>query len=93
MPSEKLRKFKEESKMKPEAIRKLDEVGRIVLPKEMRNALGWHNESNILITMQNNCLTLKAHPDSCIVCGNTVNIVPIHDKFICQACIDGLSEI
>ena len=76
--------------MKTEAIRKIDEIGRIVLPKEMRNELGWHSESDITVTQQGDCLILRSSQNSCFACGKTVNIVPIHNKFICQTCIDKL---
>lgn len=78
--------------MKIEIIRRLDELGRIVLPREMRNALDWNEDSKISITRQGNRLILQIFQDGCIVCGNEENIVPIHGKLICQMCIDEITE-
>ena len=78
--------------MKAEIVRKVDELGRIVLPSDMRNALGWDEKSKISITKQGNRLILQTFQDSCFVCGNEENIVPIHGKFICQMCIDEITN-
>lgn len=74
-----------------ETVRKIDELGRIVLPADMRYALRWEAEAQISISRQDNRLILKAYNDSCFACGNAVNILPIHNKFICQKCIDEIT--
>jgi len=77
--------------MKKESIRKIDELGRIVLPSEMRSILGWHSQSKIAITLEGNSVILKGFQDSCFACGSDNEITPIHNKFICKTCIDSLS--
>ena len=77
--------------MNTKVVRKIDEIGRIVLPSDLRLALGWNNNSQISILMQDNCLILRAYQNCCCVCGNTEEVFPIHKKFICQKCIDELN--
>ncbi|MDD2361963.1 MAG: AbrB/MazE/SpoVT family DNA-binding domain-containing protein [Oscillospiraceae bacterium] len=78
--------------MKEEIIRKLDDFGRIVLPAEYRNALGWGTESNISITHEGNRLILHTYQGSCFICSNENNLKHIRGKCICKSCIDELIE-
>lgn len=77
--------------MKSEIVRKIDELGRIVLPIEMRNALGWDEKAKISVTRAGDRLVLQSFQGSCFICGNENNIRPIHGKFVCQICINELN--
>lgn len=48
-------------------VRRLDTVGRIVLPFEFRNSLGWDMSSEISIILQGNTLVLQKCQDDCLV--------------------------
>lgn len=74
--------------MKLEFVRKMDEIGRIVLSEEMRRELNWNLETPILITKNENRLILQDFQESCCICGREENIRPIREKFICQACVN-----
>jgi Regulators of stationary/sporulation gene expression len=74
--------------MKTEAIRKIDELGRIILPIDMRNALGWSTEVKVSIRRQGEQLILQTYKDSCFLCGSEDHLKPIHGMYICQNCID-----
>lgn len=78
--------------MKTEAVRKMDELGRIIIPGEMRNALGWENETKISIVRQGEQLVLQAYHGVCFVCGSEKNLRPVHRKHICQKCIDEINR-
>jgi transcriptional pleiotropic regulator of transition state genes len=78
--------------MKAEVVRKMDELGRILIPIEMRNALGWDNESKISISQKGERLILQTYQSSCFVCGSEENLKPIHGKNICQNCIDEINK-
>lgn len=78
--------------MKQEAVRKMDELGRIVIPTEMRNALGWDNQTKISISCQEEHLILQNHQNSCLVCGSEDNLKKILSKYICQKCMDEFSK-
>jgi len=77
--------------MKTEVIRKMDELGRILLPIEMRNALGWDNETKISISRQGEQLILQTYQGSCFVCGSEEYLKPIHGKYICQECMNEIN--
>jgi len=74
-----------------EVLRKMDEVGRIIVPLDLRNTLGWNIKTIISVSIQDNCLILKSSLDCCFACGSSKNVLPIHQKFICQKCIDELN--
>ena len=73
--------------MKQAMVRRLDELGRIVLPVEMRNALGWDETSKIAISRQGDRVVLRAYQNSCVVCGSEENLTPVRERHICQGCI------
>ncbi|NLN81677.1 MAG: AbrB/MazE/SpoVT family DNA-binding domain-containing protein [Clostridiales bacterium] len=78
--------------MKSEVVRKMDELGRIVIPIEMRNALGWDDETKISISRQGERLVLQTYQGSCFVCGSEENLKQIHGKYICRECVDELNR-
>ena len=77
--------------MKENSIKKFDEVGRIVIPREMRSALGWCNNTKIAMFQVKDGVLLKAYQDNCFACGNEEDILSVHKKFICKKCVDELS--
>jgi len=76
-----------------EYVRKLDELGRIVLPAEMRNELGWDGDSRIAISLQDDQLVLRTSRRHCVICGNEERLRPVRGKMVCQTCIDELKSI
>ena len=60
--------------------RRVDELGRIVLPVELRRALEIDMD-------QHDCIVLKPHRDSCGCCGGTKDISAFRDKNICGKCL------
>lgn len=56
--------------MQEKIVRKMDELGRIVLPQEFRRAMDWNDGTNISITRDGNKLILQENSCSCILCGN-----------------------
>jgi len=69
-------------------VKKFDAIGRIIIPSDIRNAQGWHNDSKIVIYQEGNRVILKSFQDNCFVCGGEVNLIPVREKFICFRCVD-----
>ena len=68
-------------------IRKLDEVGRIIIPKEIREHLDIHNKDLIDIYVNAENIVLKKINPNCIFCGKNENLIKFKEKFICSSCI------
>ncbi len=68
--------------------RRVDELGRIVLPVELRRALEIEDRDLMEIYRdEHDCIVLKPHRDSCVFCGGTKDISAFRDKNICGKCL------
>jgi len=66
--------------------RKVDELGRIVLPIDYRKSLNIKEGDEIEITLKSNEITLKKPIYGCYLCGSAVDLVKIGDKAACRSC-------
>lgn len=73
-------------------IRKLDELGRIVLPIEMRRTFGLAEKDAVEIYVEGDCIILKKHQPNCTLCDDAKNLVEYKGKLICKRCISALAE-
>ena len=73
-------------------IRKVDELGRVVIPIELRRTLGISEKDGLEIYVDEDRIILRKLETACIFCGSTENVVEFKEKMICQACIADLSR-
>ena len=66
--------------------RKVDELGRIVIPKELRRKFGIDTKDGLEIYVEEDKIILKKYEPSCIFCQNSDNIFEFHGKNICPEC-------
>ena len=70
-------------------IRGLDNMGRVVIPKEIRKFLDMtEGEDAIEIYMQDDCIVLKKHKPSCIFCGTEEDCIEFENQTVCKNCIE-----
>ena len=74
-------------------VRKVDELGRIVLPIELRRTLNINIKDPIEIYVDEDSVVLKKYEPACIFCGNANNVKNINGKNVCQNCIDELKNL
>ena len=74
-------------------IRKVDELGRIVIPKEVRSKLKIDIKDSIEIYVDGNSIVLKKYDPGCIFCGNSRNQNTYKDKLICKNCLENIFNI
>ena len=67
-------------------VRKLDELGRVVIPIEIRNQFNIVEKDPIEIYVNGDSIVLKKVEQNCIFCGNTKNLLTYQDKLICKEC-------
>lgn len=72
--------------------RKLDELGRICLPKEMRKSLDIKERQRLEIDFRNETIIIRKHEDKCTFCGSNNNISDFKEKKICRNCIEELCK-
>ena len=74
-------------------VRKVDELGWIVLPIEMRRTLDIEEKDALEIYVEGSSVILKKYKPSCIFCDTTKDIVVFKGKNICPKCLKELKEL
>lgn len=67
-------------------VRRLDELGRIVIPKEIRKTNGWECGTPMEMFMDKQGLFIRPYGDYCAVCGSRDELMKVKDKHICTDC-------
>ncbi len=73
-------------------IRHIDELGRIVIPKEMRRKMDIQNNDPVEIFVEGDHILLAKYVPTCIFCAGTEDVEIFKDKKICRACRKELAE-
>ena len=74
-------------------VRKVDELGRIVLPIELRRTLDIAERDELEIYLDDDKVVLKKYEPSCIFCGSSCGLVSYHGRNVCMECIENMSNI
>ena len=74
-------------------VRKIDDLGRIVLPIELRRTLNIAERDSIEIYVDEDQIILKKYLPTCVFCGNSENLSDFKDKIVCESCIKELKKI
>ena len=74
-------------------IRRVDELGRVVIPIEIRNQFNIVEKDPIEIYVEGSSIILKKFEPNCIFCGNTKNLLNYHDKLICKNCSKKIGQL
>ena len=72
-------------------VRKVDELGRIVLPIELRRTLDIAERDSLEIFVSEDTIMLKKFQPTCVFCDSSKNIISYKGKNVCAACIASLS--
>jgi len=73
-------------------VRKVDELGRIVIPIELRRTMGIEEKDSLEIYVDNEKIILKKYEPACIFCGNAEEVVNYKGKNLCKNCMTELSK-
>ena len=71
-------------------VRKVDELGRIVIPIEMRRTLGVDNRDPIEMFLDGKNIILRKYAPGCVFCGNPKENIEYAGKRVCRDCIRGM---
>lgn len=74
-------------------IRKVDDLGRIVLPSELRKNLGVDVKDYLEIYVSGDSIILKKYSPICVFCSNNENIVNFKGKNVCSNCLNEINKI
>ena len=79
--------------MKPTGIvRRVDELGRIVLPVELRRALEIAERDTLEIALDGDHIVLRKYQHVCVFCNAAAELLDYRGKRICRRCLQTLNE-
>lgn len=73
-------------------VRKVDELGRIVLPIEIRKTLDIQQKDAIEIFIDEDKIILQKYQPACIFCNQVNDVVYFNGKRVCTACIEKMKS-
>ena len=68
-------------------VRKVDELGRVVLPIELRRTMQIAEKDPIEIYVEDDKIILKKYKPSCTFCNNADGIIDFKGKNVCAECL------
>ncbi|WP_199615513.1 AbrB/MazE/SpoVT family DNA-binding domain-containing protein [Paenibacillus alkalitolerans] len=69
-------------------VRKVDNLGRIVLPKELRQTFGIAEGDPLEIFTNGDQIVLKKYAPGCTLCGTVEDLSYVKGKPVCRACVE-----
>lgn len=73
-------------------VRKVDELGRIVLPIELRRTLDIEERDSLEIYLDGDSIVLHKYEPACLFCGSVKRLTSYRGKNVCQDCIRSMNE-
>ena len=68
------------------AVRAIDELGRIVLPAEIRHKFNLNTNDKVKIIEKGDKILIEKYKPSCAFCGGSESLVMLNDKYVCEKC-------
>lgn len=67
-------------------VRKLDTLGRVVIPIELRKTMGIDIKDTLEIYTEGDEIILKKYEPGCIFCGDARSVNLFKGKMVCEKC-------
>jgi len=79
--------------MKPTGIvRKVDSLGRVVLPKEMRRTMSFSAGQEMEISIDGENIILRKYNKGCVLCGGEDGLAVFSGKPVCDKCVEQIKQ-
>jgi len=74
-------------------VRRVDDLGRIVIPMELRRTLGISVKDPMAIFVEGDRIILQKHRDACAICGDTHGeMLDVKGRSVCEPCVDAVKR-
>lgn len=73
-------------------VRKIDDLGRMVIPAELRRTLDISTKDALEIFIDGEKIVLKKYEPACIFCGNAGNVATFNGKNVCHECLEEMKH-
>jgi transcriptional pleiotropic regulator of transition state genes len=67
-------------------VRSIDPLGRLVIPKEIRDKLGFSPGEPVQMSVSGNTVVVEKYKEACLICGTTTDLFQINGKNVCLSC-------
>ena len=74
-------------------VRKVDELGRVVLPIEIRRTMNIQEKDPLEIYVEGENIILRKYHEACVFCGSVRHIVSFGGRYVCPECIEKLNRM
>lgn len=74
-------------------VKRIDELGRIVLPKNVRCPMGIETGDNVEIFTDGDKIILKKFQSACIFCDEADDVIFFNEKRVCKACLEKIKAL
>lgn len=72
-------------------VRKMDDLGRVVIPAETRRLFNIHEGDRISISVENGAITLRKLVSTCVFCDSTDDLADHMGRGVCRSCREDLA--
>lgn len=84
----------ETKQMRPAGVvRKVDQLGRIVLPKSLRRRYRMNSGDPVEILVSGDHILLERHKPKCLFCGEMEQVAEYRGKYVCLSCLKELNDM
>ena len=73
-------------------VRNIDELGRIVIPKDLRKKMDIESSDPIEIYGEGDKIILQKYKNACTFCGSSDSLIAFKGKNLCAECIKEIKE-
>ena len=77
---------------KANVIRRIDELGRIVLPIDQRKSIDVEPRDYVSIRLEGDDIIISKHNKSCVFCKSEENLSEFRGQPVCELCLKELSD-
>lgn len=74
-------------------VRRIDELGRVVLPVELRRSFDLKEHDRVEISAEEDRIVLKKFEPNCTLCGGTRDLREFRGRLLCAKCVREISEL
>ena len=74
-------------------VRKIDDLGRMVIPIELRQTMNINKKDPMEIYVDEDKIILKKYEPACIFCGNADNTIEFKGRTICEDCLENMQDL
>ena len=74
-------------------VRRVDELGRIVVPIELRRTMDINVKDTLEIFVEGDQIILKKYHPACLFCEDALNVIQYKGKMICRSCLAELHNV